>query len=174
MDGDEQVGLMLVGDGGARLQRNERVVVAGVDHVGAQARLQQPAQAQSDVEHQILLHHPVRADGAGVVAAVSGIDHNASDLQSQRRGQAAIARRGRLGFVRRKARSRWLRSCLFFFESLRARSHSHRSRSCGWLGGGLQLGAVGIARAREQRVGAASKPFARRVGELPSPNAAAR
>ena len=99
VDGDEQIGLMLIGDGGARLQRNEGVVVAGVDDVGAQLALQQPAQAQRDVEHQIFFQQAVGADGSGVVAAVTGIDDDASDLQAESANQRALAVGGGLSLA---------------------------------------------------------------------------
>ena len=99
MNRNEQVCLVFVGDGRARFQRDERVVVAGVDHVRAQSRFQQPSQAQRNVEHQVFLQQPIRSDGSGVVSPVSGIDHDAADLQPEGANQAAVAIGRRRGLV---------------------------------------------------------------------------
>ena len=99
MDRNEQVGLLLVGDRGASLQRNESVVLAGKDHVSAEAGLQQLAQSPADVEHQIFFLQAIGTDGAGIVSAVAGIDHDPADLQSQGADQRAVAARGRRGFA---------------------------------------------------------------------------
>ena len=99
MDRNEQVRLLLVGDRGASLQRNKRVVLAGVNDVGAQSGLQQLAQAAADIEHQILFLQAVGTDGAGIVSAVAGIDHDLADLQSQGADQRAVAAGGRRSFA---------------------------------------------------------------------------
>ena len=87
MDGEKQVGLLLVGNCGAAFQRNERVVGAGVDDLGVHALFHQLADALRDVEHQFLLHQTVRTLRALVVPAVPGIDHDAAHLESQRAGE---------------------------------------------------------------------------------------
>ena len=76
----KQVGLVLVGHRRARLQRNESIVIAGIDNVGAQSVLQQLAQPQRYIQHQVLFHEPARTDGAGIVTAVAGIHNDLSDL----------------------------------------------------------------------------------------------
>ena len=78
---NEEVGLRFVGDGGALLERNERIVLARVDHFSArQLLLDQATQAQRNIETQILFHQPVWPDRAGVVTAVARIDHDAADF----------------------------------------------------------------------------------------------
>ncbi len=148
MDGDEQVGLVLVGDGSPRLQRDESIVVAGVDHVGAQPSLQQSTEAQRHVQHHILFHHAIGADGAGVVAAVSGVNHDAADLQAECARQAAVASRSGRSFVSR--RHRWRLEAFVVFLVLGTGSHGYRSRRGRGLGRRLQLRTAGVARTGEQ------------------------
>ncbi len=106
VDGNKQIGLRAVRDGGALLERHKSVVVARVDHVRAgQLLLDQRSQAQRHVEAQILLHQAVRTDGAGVVAAVAGVDHDAADFQSQSARQRALAVAGGFGLRRGFQRS---------------------------------------------------------------------
>ena len=76
----KQVSLALVGHRRACLQRNESIVVAGVDNVGPKSVLQQLAQPQRHIQHQVLFHQAARTDGAGIVTAVAGIHHDLSDL----------------------------------------------------------------------------------------------
>ena len=99
MDRDEEVGLMLVGNRSARFQRDERIVVAGVNDICAQSRLQQLPQAQRHIEYQVFLQQAVRPNGSGVMPTMSGVDHDPSDLQSERANQAAVAIGGRRSFV---------------------------------------------------------------------------
>ncbi len=90
VDGEEEVGLRLVGDRGARLERDERVVGPRVDDLRAQPLVQQFAQPQRDIEHHVLLLDPVHAQCSGVVTAVAGVDHDPPNLQSQRTHQAGL------------------------------------------------------------------------------------
>src|SRR5215471_15658323 len=83
MDRDEQVGALLIGDGGAGFERDEGIVLAGVDDFGAEAGLEQFAETAADVENQVFLFYAVGADSAGIVAAVSGIDDNLADLEAE-------------------------------------------------------------------------------------------
>ena len=99
VDGDEEVGLGLVGDRGAGLERDEGVVAAGEDDVRAETLPEQLAEPQRDIEDHILLFDAVGAERAGVMAAVTGIDHDASDLKPESANHRAAAVRGRLGFV---------------------------------------------------------------------------
>ena len=80
MDGEEQIGFPFVGDGGAAFERDERIVRARVDHLRAQALLDQFAEPQSDVQNQILLQQALRSAGALIVAAVSRVQHDAVEL----------------------------------------------------------------------------------------------
>src|SRR6476619_137933 len=62
VNGDEQISLLFIGDGGARLQRNESVIVARIDDFSAELIFQQLAQLQRNVQHQVFFFQPVRAD----------------------------------------------------------------------------------------------------------------
>ena len=96
---NKQVGALLVGDGGAGFERNEGIVLARIDHFGAQPRFQQFAQAAADFEHQILFAQAIGADGPGIVAAMTGIDHDLANLQPQRADQRSLAAGRGLGFA---------------------------------------------------------------------------
>ncbi len=100
VNGKEEIGLRLVGDGRSGLQRNEGVVIAGKDDVGAQALLEQLAQAQRDIEHHLLFFNATRSHGAGVMSTMAGIDDDAADLETECAHQGALAGRGRIGLVR--------------------------------------------------------------------------
>ena len=91
MDRNEQVGLLLVGDRSASLKRNESVILAGINHVGAQPCLQEFAQAPAHVENQVFFFQAIGTDGAGIVSAVAGIDYDPADLQTQGADQRAIS-----------------------------------------------------------------------------------
>ena len=55
MNGQEQIGFVLVGNGRALLKRDERIVGAGENHFAVQTMLDQRAEALGHVEHQIFL-----------------------------------------------------------------------------------------------------------------------
>lgn len=75
MDGDEEVGLVAVGDVGALFKGNEYVGLAGVDHLDvATVGLDEFAEGECHIEVDVLLLG-ICADGTGVVAAVAGIDN---------------------------------------------------------------------------------------------------
>src|SRR5207244_10795624 len=75
--------LLLIGDCSPRLERDESVIAAGVNHVGAEASLQQLAQPPADFQHQILFFEAMWADGARIMSAVSGrSEEHTSELQS--------------------------------------------------------------------------------------------
>src|SRR5690348_14109129 len=93
---DEQISLCFVGDAGAFLQGNKRVVGARVDHVRAwQTLANDVSEAQRHIEAKILFHQTTWADGAGVVASMAGVDHDAADFKTERAGESgfAVARR---------------------------------------------------------------------------------
>ena len=71
MDGEKQIGLPLVGDRRAAFQGNERVVGAGVDHLGVHALFDQLAEPQRDIEHKFLLQQTVGTLRTLIVPAVS-------------------------------------------------------------------------------------------------------
>src|ERR1700756_2981225 len=99
MDGHEQIRLLLIGDCSPRLKGNESVVTARVNHVGAEASLQQLAQPPADFQHQILFFEAMQPDGARVMPTVTGIDYDLADFQSQGADQRAVAARGWLSFA---------------------------------------------------------------------------
>ena len=85
MNGKEEVGLCLVGDRGARLQRNKRVVVTGVDHIGAQPLLQKLAETKRHVENHLFLFNSAGSHSSRVMPAVAGIDDDAANLEAEGR-----------------------------------------------------------------------------------------
>ena len=93
MNRDEQIRLILVGNGGPRLQRDKGVIPSGVLHFRSQPRLEHLPQPPGDIEDQILLEQPVRPNRARVETAMAGIDHNLSDLQPQGADQGSVALR---------------------------------------------------------------------------------
>ena len=91
MDRNKQVRLFLVRDGGASLEWNESVVLARINYVGAESSPQQFAQPPPDIQYQIFLLQTLGPNGAGIVSAVTGINHNLADFQSQSTDQGTIA-----------------------------------------------------------------------------------
>ncbi len=88
MNGNKQVGLGLVGNIRPLFQRNKRIVRTRVHHVRArQALLDDFPQPQRHIQAQVFLHQASWANRSGIVAAVACIDHDPSNLQSQRAGQ---------------------------------------------------------------------------------------
>src|SRR6266498_3129019 len=99
MDGDEQVRLLLVGDGGASLKRDKSIVTAGVNHVRAKPGTQQLAQPSSHIKYEFLLFKTVGTDGAGIVAAMPGVDDDPPDFQTERPYERTVTSGGGLGLV---------------------------------------------------------------------------
>jgi len=83
VDGDEEVGLGLVGDRGACLKRDEGVVAARVDDVGAEALFEQAAETEGNVEDDVFFFDAAGAEGAGVMSAMAGVDDDAVDLEAE-------------------------------------------------------------------------------------------
>ena len=85
MDGDEQVGALLVGEVGSFAQRHEDIRAAAECDLDAQALLDEPRDARRHVEHHVLLPHTARTGGAGIVTAVPRIqDDQAERLHGRR------------------------------------------------------------------------------------------
>ena len=80
VDADEEIGLRLVGDGGPGFERDEGVVGAGVDNFCAETIVQKFAKAESDVEHDIFFADAADAEGAGIVATMTGVNDDAIDF----------------------------------------------------------------------------------------------
>ncbi len=98
MNRNEEVCLLFVGNGGARLQRDKSIIIAGVNHFRAQTVSSIFAQLQCDIQHQIFFRQAIGPDGAGVVTAMACIHHDLADLQSQRANQRTLTvRRGSRG-----------------------------------------------------------------------------
>ena len=83
--------MLFIRDGGAGFQGDKGIVIAGVNNVGPKISFQKASEAQRDIKHQALLHQAFRADGAGIVATMAGIYHDAPNLQAKRANQAAIS-----------------------------------------------------------------------------------
>ncbi len=77
MDRQEQVGLGFVGDFGAPLQRNERVVGAGENHFASHPFFDQVAQPLGDIQHQVFLAQPARTNRSGIVSAMARVEDDA-------------------------------------------------------------------------------------------------
>jgi len=91
VDGEEEVGLGLVGDGGAGLKRDKGIVGAGVDDLGAELLVEQRTEAEGDVEDDIFFLQAVDAEGSGVVAAVAGVDDDAVDFEAEGADERGLA-----------------------------------------------------------------------------------
>src|SRR6516225_8573992 len=97
MDGDKQVGFGLVGNARAIFQRDKSVVGTGVNNLRAgKLLLNDFSKAQSDVETKIFFHQAGGADGAGVMSAMAGIDHNTADFQPQSASEGGLTISGGL------------------------------------------------------------------------------
>jgi len=96
MNGDEQVGTRLVGNRGARFERDESIALARIDNFGAQSRLQHLAQTSAHIKDQVLFFQAIGTDGAAIVASMSRIDHDLANLQAQGTNQRAVAASGGL------------------------------------------------------------------------------
>ena len=91
VDGDEEVAAGHVGEAGALLQANEPVGLAGEDDLEALLG-QDGAELLGDGQRDVLLAGAVGADGAGVVAAVAGIDDHPAELEAELLGEGDLAR----------------------------------------------------------------------------------
>ncbi len=76
MDRHEEVGAVLVGEIGAIAQGHEHVAVPAERHLHPEPVLHQAGHPAGHVEDHVLLHDPARPDGARVVAAVTGVEHD--------------------------------------------------------------------------------------------------
>ncbi len=79
MDGEEEVGLVLVGDAGALVERDDAVVAAGEDDARVQPFLEGVGELAAERQRGVLLQQPGRADGADFLPAVPGIDDDGVD-----------------------------------------------------------------------------------------------
>ena len=79
MDGDEEVGMLVVGHLGTVVKRDEHVGFAGIEdiHIGTVFR-DELSKFEGHREGDILLFS-FAPHSAGVLAAVSGINHNPAD-----------------------------------------------------------------------------------------------
>ena len=84
MDRDEEVALVLVGDRGAALERQEGVGGAGQDDAHAEPRGQPVGERAGELQRQVLLGRAARADGAGLGAAVAGVEDDRADAARAR------------------------------------------------------------------------------------------
>src|SRR5580692_6519817 len=96
---NEKIGAFLIGDRSPRLERDESVVLASVNDLGAEAGLQKFTQAAAHVEHEIFFFQAIGTDRPSVVASVAGIDDDFADLQTQHASERTLAAGGGLGFA---------------------------------------------------------------------------
>ncbi len=81
VDADEQAGLVVVGDGGPVLVRDVDVAVAGQDDREAHVPLDQGLELEADGQGDVLFEVPELALGAGLHAAVAGVDDHGLDAR---------------------------------------------------------------------------------------------
>ena len=89
MDREEQVGLVLVGNRGALVQRDKSVIGTGEHDFGAHPLLNQFGEPERDVENNVFFEDTVRSDSPVVVAAVSGVDNDAVHFKTEGSRQGA-------------------------------------------------------------------------------------
>ena len=154
MHRDEQVGLRLVGDAGALVERNVVVVLPGVDHVHSEAAFEQLAQALRDFEDQIFFQQAATADRAEVPAAVSGVDHDAH--LGHARAQLDVF------FGRRRNHDRQL--VLFRFVGIREQIHGAFGIRADLADFDDQTVRIRLEADRESRVGLGLEHNARHAG----------
>ena len=81
VDGDKQVGLVIVGNLRTTVEFHELVGLAGIDHLHVRAvLLNQFSESEGELQGQILLTGLGHADGSCVTATVSGIDDQRESL----------------------------------------------------------------------------------------------
>lgn len=76
MDGDEQIGLILIGNLRTAVQFDEGIGLSGIDnlHVGT-VLLNHPSESQGILQRQIFLLHLALTDSTSITATMSSIDH---------------------------------------------------------------------------------------------------
>ena len=115
VDADEQVRLVVVGKGGARIEGDGLIAAARQQDADAEAGLDRGLELARDRQHDVLLEGARGTSRAGFGAAVSGVDHDrahACGLGQERRclerwrDRTGLGRRrrGRLGGGRRRRR----------------------------------------------------------------------
>jgi hypothetical protein len=92
-----------VGQASALLEADELVGLAGEDDLQPLLGEHRP-EPPGDGQGHVLLAGAVCADGAGVVAAVAGVDHHAAELEAELLGEGDLAR-GRFLMARRRSRT---------------------------------------------------------------------
>jgi len=83
--GDEQIGLRMVREIGALIERKIIVALAREHHIRAQTVMQQLSQAPRYVEHQIFFQQSLAAHRSEVPAAVAGVERNPKFGRRERR-----------------------------------------------------------------------------------------
>ena len=96
MNGQEEICAFAVRDGGSLLERHEVIAPPRQDHFGPRQLREQGLETERDVQHERGLRHAF-PHGAGIVAAVSRIDHDPRHAEPEltRHGEAAPEIRGR-------------------------------------------------------------------------------
>ena len=81
MDGDEEVGLVLVGDLRPTVEFHEGIGLAGIDDLHVRTiLLDHLSEGQGIPQRQVLFLHLTLTDGTRIKAAMSGIDHQCEGL----------------------------------------------------------------------------------------------
>ena len=77
--GEKKIGVVLVGDGGALIERDDRVIAAGEHDARLQLRFKRGGEALAERERGVFFHQPAGTDRADFFAAVTRIDHDRVD-----------------------------------------------------------------------------------------------
>ena len=81
---DEEIRLVVVGERRALIEADGLVAVAREQHAHAKPRFERRLQPARDRQRDVLLERALRAFRAGLVAAVSGVDHDRAQPASRR------------------------------------------------------------------------------------------
>src|SRR5215831_9277721 len=99
VDGDEEIGALAVRDGSAGFERDEGIVLAGVDDFSAEPGFELAAKTLGDIKYEVFFEQAIGTDGACVVPSMAGIDNDLADLETERANEGAIAGGGRTSFM---------------------------------------------------------------------------
>ena len=109
MNGNKEIGLVLVGYGSPFLQRNESVIPSRQYNFCAEPVFKQPLQLMSDLKNQVLLLCAPWAYSPRIMTAMTRIKHDPSDLQPEDAGERAVPSARGCRCSRQGGRIRWRR-----------------------------------------------------------------
>ena len=88
MDADEQLAVVLVGDLAAAVEWDEGVILPGKYNPHTwHLLLDEGAKFSDDAEGRLLLHEAIGPNGAGVFAAVTGVEDDGGECSMRRLGR---------------------------------------------------------------------------------------